>query len=174
MGYRLVDAVLLLALPGDEERVLLRLARHADNRTAECRLKVDTLAEEVARTPRAVQLALRKLERRGLVVVAAESGGAGLPRTYRVEVATGEADCTREGVKPDAGGVKPVAVKSGAGVKPDVVRGETGRRSPFSPPCPFPEPLPNPPLSPPSREPVRNRSGVRALPSAAPRRCRPG
>lgn len=78
MSWRLMDRVCNLLLPCDEERVLLRLARHAYDDGTNCRPGMELLMQETGRGPRAIQRSLVELERRGYIrSVAYRCGGRG-------------------------------------------------------------------------------------------------
>lgn len=73
-----MDRVCNLLLPCDEERVLLRLARHANDQGGSCRPGMDLLTAETGRGCRTIQRALKDLEARGYIrAVAYRNGGQG-------------------------------------------------------------------------------------------------
>jgi len=78
VSWRLTDRVLDLLLPGDQERVLLRLARHANDLGASCRPGIRLLTRETGCSERTVQRALLALQRGGYIrPVAYPQGGRG-------------------------------------------------------------------------------------------------
>lgn len=85
MSWRLMEQVLDLRLPDEQERVLVRLARYAADDGTRCFPGVATLAEQTGRSERSVQRVLRVLEgRRYIVPVANATGGRGRRAEYRV------------------------------------------------------------------------------------------
>lgn len=78
-----------LCLPDEQERVLLRMARRANDDGTGCYLGVSSLAEQTGRSERSVQRVLRVLEDRRLIVpVANRIGGRGHKGEYLVTLPT--------------------------------------------------------------------------------------
>jgi hypothetical protein len=88
MSWRLTDRVLDLLLPDDQERVLLRLARHANDQGGSCRPGIALLMAETGRSERTVQRALLRLQQGGYIrAVAFPTGGRA--RTTEWQLCTG-------------------------------------------------------------------------------------
>lgn len=80
-----MERVLDLRLPDEQERVLVRMARCANDDGTNCYPGVKLLADETGRSERSVQRVLRALEGAGLVVpVANMIGGRGRVAGYHV------------------------------------------------------------------------------------------
>ena len=165
MGYALTPRVVLLSLPDAQERVLLRLALHADNTTLEAWPKLETLAAECGKSVRAVRATLRKLEEAGAVeVVNHRAGGRGLAVRYRLHLPNAADDFRLKG-KAEAENTEAenTEAERTEAERTEAEKAEaerTERRKVSVPPPDGPPPQTPPPLKPPAegrtgQEPVK-------------------
>lgn len=129
-----MDQVCTLALPAEQEQVLMRLAQRASDDGTHCYPSVDELARSTGRTERTVQRALRALQAAGHIqVLAYPHGGRGHATEWLVcpqlngdirgvKGDTSDTLLDEERVTPVAERVTPTTER----VTPVVVKGDTG------------------------------------------------
>jgi hypothetical protein len=159
MSWRHVQAVKASALPRALKAVAKELARYArDTDGAEIRPRLETVAEELGLSKRAVQYHVRKLEQVRILTVTA-AARQHYPTTYRLHLerlpqrvlGPGPADQILSALEPP--GVKPTApLAQSSGVKPTA-------------PLASPEVKPTAPLSVPGVKPAAPLPGVQKPPT---------